>query len=278
MPRRPLLPWLAALPLAACSPAALLNAVAPRRGVAIGSDRYADGPRHGVDIYTAVGAPAAPVLVFLYGGGWKSGDRATYRFVGAAMAAAGITCVIPDYRLWPEAGIPAILQDAAAAVAWTSRRVVGDGGRVWLMGHSAGAHLATMLALDARYLQQAGGDAGQLQGVVGLAGPYDFLPLQSEGLRAIFGPEDAWPATQPVNFVRPGAPPMLLATGDADTTVLPRNSASLAARLQAAGNQARLVTYRGLGHTGIIGAFAGPLRFLAPVAQDVQQFILGASA
>ena len=277
-PRRPLLASLAALVTSACSPAGLLNAVAPRGGISTTTGlAYGEGPRHGVDVYAPEAAQGAPVVVFLYGGGWEGGERGMYRFLGATLAAAGLVCVVPDYRVWPEVGFPAFVQDAAQAVAWAREaapRHGGNPGKLFLMGHSAGAQMATLLGLNPAYLGAVGLRPGRdLRGVVGLAGPYDFLPLQSETLKQIFGPEELRPASQPINFVTAGAPPMLLATGDADTTVLPRNTERLAARLRAAGNQVEAISYPGLGHAPLMGAFAAPLGFLAPVRRDVLRFI-----
>ncbi len=277
MARRAVLGSLGALLASACAPTTLLNAVAPRGGVVTASASYAEGPRHGVDVYAPAGAHQAPVVVFIYGGGWRAGDRGMYRFLGATLAAAGLVCVVPDYRVWPEVRSPAFVQDAAQAVGWARAHAAehgGDPGRLFLMGHSAGAQIAALLALNPAWLGAVGMQPGRdIRGVVGLAGPYDFLPLQSDTLKEIFGPEEQRPASQPINFVTPGAPPMLLATGSDDTTVLPRNSTRLAAKLREAGNKAELIIYPGVGHATIMGAFSAPLGFIAPVRQDVLRFI-----
>lgn len=280
--RRPVLAALGALLAGGCSPLGVLNALSVRDRVRETSLAYAEGSRHGVDVYAPEGAAGAPVVVFLYGGTWSGGERGFYRFVGMSLASAGAVCMVPDYRVFPEVRFPDFVTDAAKAVAWARRNAAAHGGdpdRLVVMGHSAGAHMAALLALDDRYLAAEGlQPGGALRGVVGLAGPYDFLPLTSPNLRAIFGAERRWPESQPVNFVRPGAPPMLLATGGGDTVVLPRNTESLATRLRAAGNAVQSVTYAGVGHREIIGAFAPPLRFLAPVRDDVLRFVAGAAA
>lgn len=278
MLRRLALAPFAALLAAGCSPTALLNALAPERGVQLTDGiPYGEGPRNRIDVHAPRGANGAPAVVFFYGGSWETGDRGMYRFLGAALAAAGVVCMIPDYRVWPAAGFPGFMQDGARAVAWARAHAAEHGGdprRLFLMGHSAGAQIATLLALDAGFLPSLGVRPGRdLRGVIGLAGPYDFLPLRDPTLQAIFGAERDWPASQPINHVTAGAPPMLLATGDADTVVLPRNSESLAARLRAAGNAAETITYPGIGHSEIIGAFAGALTFLAPVRRDVLRFV-----
>jgi acetyl esterase/lipase len=271
---------LATLLAAACSPVTALNALAPSRGIVEQSGiAYLPGPRHALDVYAPApgdGRADHPVVVFFYGGGWEDGDRDTYRFVGAELAAHGIVAVIPDYRLYPEVVFPAFMQDAAQAVAWArdhAGQFGGDPQRLFLMGHSAGGQIATLLALDTDYLRAAGVDPHAIRGVIGLAGPYDFLPLRSADLKAIFGPEAAWPRSQPIDYVKPGAPPMLLLAGSTDDTVDPGNTLRLAAKLRAAGDEVTATIYPSVGHKTLIGAFARALTFLAPTRRDVLDFI-----
>jgi acetyl esterase/lipase len=130
-----------------------------------------------------------------------------------------------------------------------------------------------MLAIDGEWLEAVGLDPRRdIAGLIGISGPYDFLPLKDETLKTIFGGDNR-PATQPISYVSGNAPRSLLMTGTADHTVNPNNSSRLARRLQAAGADAKVVNYPGVGHLGIIGAFAFPLRFLAPVLNDVGDFI-----
>ncbi|MFL5255839.1 MAG: alpha/beta hydrolase, partial [Rhodopila sp.] len=241
--RRRLLPHAAALTtlLTACSPVTVLNAMAPTAGLTITQAvAYGVGPRHRLDIY-APAQPDAPVVVFLYGGGWTDGDRALYRFLGAALAAHGYLTVIPDYRVYPEIRFPAFIQDAAAAVAWTTANIArygGDPRRIVLMGHSAGAQIAAMLTLDKQWLGAEGLDLDRdLIGMIGLSGPYDFLPLNDPQLKAIFAPAGELRLTQPIAFARGDAPPMFLATGASDDTVWPHNTLNLAAAVRKDGGQ-----------------------------------------
>ena len=250
---------------------ALVNRLAPRRRVRHTEAAYGPGPRGGIDLYRPAEARDPPGVLFFYGGGWETGARAMYRFVGATLAAHGIACAIPDYRLFPEARFPAFMEDAAAALAFLAARRFVDPARLVLMGHSAGAQIATLLALDPRHRRAAGAPAPA--GVVGLAGPYDFLPLRSPVLREIFGPAETWPDSQPVRFVSAEAPPMLLATGARDRTVLPRNTRSLEAALRRVGAPVTAQVYPGLGHRALIGAFAPGLGTLLPVRRAVLRFI-----
>ncbi len=259
---------------AACSPLGVLNGLAPKR-LAARDIPYGPGPRRTLDVYTPDRRDArAPIVVFLYGGSWDSGAKAEYRFVGGALAAAGFVTVIPDYRLYPEVVFPAFLDDCAAAFAWAAAHGGEYGGseRIMLVGHSAGAYNAAMLALDSSYLARAGA-AKPLAGTVGIAGPYDFLPVQTDELRAIFGQPPTPPATQPINHVDGRNAPMLLLAGASDTTVLPRNTLRLAARIRAAGGPVESRIYPGVDHKEIIGAMGVPFRFIAPTYRDVTGFL-----
>lgn len=264
--------------LGGCSPFTYLNAVAPDELYVSESDiAYGGLPRQRLDLYRPLGhsAPAAPVVVFFYGGGWKGGARADYRFVAAELASRGVLVVVPDYRVYPEVVFPAFVEDGALAVKWVQDRVAqygGDTGRIYLMGHSAGAHIAAMLALNRRYLESAGADGNRLAGFIGLAGPYDFLPVTSKTMKRIFG-DPAPRSTQPIDFVTAAAPPVLLVTGEDDTTVLPENSRRLAERIRAAGGSASEISYEGVGHARIVGAFSPPLSKGVPVVEDVLRFI-----
>src|ERR1700676_4679895 len=166
-----------------CSPAQLLNAFVPKSGYRlVAAQRFRDGERGLLDLYLP-DAPVVPIqtVVFIYGGNWRSGERRDYRFVGQALASRGVAVAIPDYRLYPEVRYPLFLQDNAAAFACVARHASEfglDPARLYLMGHSAGAYNAAMLSLDRRWLGEIGLDPRRdLRGFIGLAGPYDFLPL-----------------------------------------------------------------------------------------------------
>ena len=275
--RRTLLALGGALAAAGCSPVEVLNSLAPSRLVADGV-AYGDGARRTLDVYRPQGSGPFPVAVFLYGGGWNSGERGMYRFVGGALAERGFVTVIPDYRLYPEVRFPAFLQDNAAALRWTRDtigRYGGAPGPVFLLGHSAGAYDAAMLALDGQWLGGVGLDRASLRGTVGLAGPYDFLPLDTDELRDIFGPADRLARTQPINFVDGKAAPMLLLAGAQDTTVDPANTVRLATRIRQAGGAVQDRIYPGIQHEEIVGAIGTPLRFLAPTLRDSVAFMGG---
>ncbi|MGY8996114.1 MAG: alpha/beta hydrolase [Alphaproteobacteria bacterium] len=280
--RRSVLGRLAVLPLAglvgACSKADVVNALVTRDGYDIVED-IAYGPlgRQRLDIYRPLNATVStPVVVFFYGGGWDSGDRRDYLFVGQRLAAAGYVVVIPDYRLYPDVVFPGFIEDCALAVAWVGNNIADHGGdpdRMALTGHSAGAYNTMMLALDRHYLDAVAWPTERVAAVVGLAGPYDFRPFDSALLRGVFGSYPDAGASQPISFARSDAPPLLLATGLDDITVLPANSERLAARVAQTGGRVELVTYQGVGHVGIVASLADPLPETAPVAGDMTDFL-----
>jgi acetyl esterase/lipase len=259
---------------------ALAAGVAVERGLCgtMTDIAYGDNARQRLDVYrprSAAGAPA-PVIVFFYGGRWQSGGKGWYRIVGRTLAALGYAVVIPDYRLYPDVKFPAFLEDGAKAVRWTRDNAAsfgGDARRIFVMGHSAGAYIAAMLALDPQWLNGVGLDAGRdIAGLIGVAGPYDFLPLRDPKLVDMFGGAGRQ-ATQPISFANGRKPPALLLTGDADTIVDPGNSARLAEALRRNGNDASEVIYPRFGHITIMAAFLPLLGRFFPALADVQAFV-----
>lgn len=254
------------------APGAVELAEPPITGIAYGSDA-----RQQLDIYAPLGRTetAHPVLIFFHGGSWRDGEREGYGFVGRAFASRGFVTVIADYRKAPKVRFPAFVQDTAATIAWVHTNIAkhdGDPERIFLMGHSAGAHIAMMAALDPQWLAAKDLKPDVIKGVIGLAGPYDFLPLTSDSSKIALG---QWPdltETQPITYVRADAPPLLLLTGDKDTVVKPRNSQALADKIAALGGQPRLKIYSGVDHADIIMAVARPFRTKAPILQDVSEF------
>ncbi|MBI1774382.1 MAG: alpha/beta hydrolase [Proteobacteria bacterium] len=266
---------LPSLVVGGCTQAELVNALVPRDDFRLTTDlSYGPGARQVLDVYRpATGEGKRAVVVFFYGGNWDSGAKGDYLFVGEALASRGFITIIPDYRIYPEVRYPAFLEDAAAAFRWTLDHLAelgGDPARIHLMGHSAGAYIAAMLTLDERWL---GAGRGRIRSTVGLAGPYDFLPLTDPKLQIIFAPEADLERTQPISFVDGTAAPVFLASGLADTTVRPGNAERLGARIRAQGGVADERYYAALGHIGLVAALASPLRFLDPVLDDVVAFL-----
>ena len=237
---------------------------------------------HGLslDLYPPRGAKGpAPVVLFFYGGTWRDGHREYYRFVGEALAAHGVLVLIPDYRKAPKDVFPAFMEDAATAADWTRRHAAefgGDPARIHLMGHSAGAHMAALLAADPRYLARYGLRPRDFASVIGLSGPYDFLPIREIKVQRVFPDRARWPETQPINFIDGDEPPFLLLHGRSDRRVWQQNSESLAARLRAAGVPVSLKLAPKTGHIAMVNGFLSP-RF-SPALADTLAWIEGGEA
>lgn len=268
------------LALAACAPLKTLNALSPAgASECIAGVAYGEGPRRKLDIYRPrdLRGPA-PVVVFFYGGNWVAGERSDYAFVGRALASRGIVAVIADYRLHPEVSYPDFLRDAAQAVAWAAREVRrygGDPKRLFVMGHSAGAYNAAMVALDPRWLAEQGMAPSSLRGWIGLAGPYDFLPIENPTTKPVFHFPDTPTDSQPIQHVRAGAPPALLIAAAKDKLVEPaRNTGQLAALLRAQQVPVQEIYYDSVRHTTLVATIAAPLRWLAPTLDEVADFVL----
>ncbi len=271
--------------LAACTPSlGAFNALIPKDA---GAERvarnvpYGEGARRQLDVYTPASGASHPVIVFIYGGSWRSGDKDDYAFAGAALASRGFVTVVPDYRVVPEVRFPSFLEDCAAAVRWAQDHAAefgGDPSRIVLVGHSAGAYNAMMLGLDAHYLRDTGVDETRVRGVIGIAGPYDFLPFDVDATRDAFGhaPDEA--LTQPVHFARANAPPLLLLWGEQDTTVGARNLRGLEAAMRDVGGRVETKTYPGVNHIDIMLALSRPLRGRAPTLADIVDFAERVSA
>ena len=220
-------------------------------------------------------AQSLPVLVFFYGGGWDSGARRLYGWAAQALAAQGFLVFTPDYRLVPQVHFPAFIEDAAAATARAADLAAaygGDVGRLGVIGHSAGAYLAMMIALDRRYMA-AVDRPGLIRAASGLAGPYDFLPLDVPASRNAFNRAPDPTLTQPVAFVRADAPPLWRAHGTADTVVHAEDSTILCERMTAVGGACEAKLYPGLNHADLIAAFSPLFRKKGSVLQDAAAFL-----
>lgn len=267
--------------LSGCSAVGVLNAITPSASKTVQTGvAYGTLARQQLDIYQPkAAAPAAgwPVVVFFYGGSWNTGERADYQFVGQALAARGVLALVADYRLYPEVRYPEFLADSAQALAWGlghAKQWGGNPQRVFVMGHSAGAYNAAMLALDARWLEATGHSPAELAGWIGLAGPYDFFPTDNPDAQPVFFHPNYPAKAQPIDWIAPTAPPTFVGAPVKDALVSPeRSTQQLAHKLQAAGVPVTLKSYPHASHVTLVGAFGWPLRWIAPVLNDVDHFI-----
>jgi len=275
---------IAAAALSACSPIKVLNGLVPADTYQFqGGIAYGKAPRQMLDVYqplpsTQPARGARPLVVFFFGGTWTNGDRASYKFVGEALASRGAVVVIPDYGLSPVFTYPAFVRDSALAVKWAldnAAQLGADPKQVYVMGHSSGGYNAAMVALDDRWLAEVGASPKQLAGWIGLAGPYDFLPIGDPQAQVAFN----WPATppdsQPLAHVTPAAPRALLMAAAKDELVYPdRNTGQMAAALRAAGVPVEVQLFDNLSHVTLIGVFARPIQWLGgPVLPPVMGFL-----
>jgi acetyl esterase/lipase len=271
----------------ACAPLSTLGAVTPSgaarvdRGVAYGGEP-APHLRRQLDVYTPKGTPPVngwPMVVFFYGGTWRDGQRSDYAFVGQSLARKGVLTLVADYRLYPEVQFPDFLQDTAAAVAWGLRSASplgADKTRVFIMGHSSGAYNAAMVALDPQWLKGQGHSTQEIAGWIGLAGPYDFLPIENPNAQPVFFHPRYPPGTQPIDFVQSTSPAAFVAAAARDELVNPqRNTQQMATRLSDVAVPVVVHFYSGVGHVSLVLALATPLQWLAPVLDDVVAFVNG---
>lgn len=268
--------------LSACSGQKLLNTMTLATGYTRVSNVVFDqATGMKTDVYMPKAAAHAPVIVFFFGGRWSEGDKDLYEFAGAALAKQGFVAVVPNYRLYPQVKFPAFVEDSAKVVRWAhdnAARYGGDNRRLFLMGHSAGAYNAAMLVTDESYLRAVGGSRKWLAGMVGLAGPYDFLPFTDSDIIDMFGPPARFEATQPINHVDGQNPPMLLMHGEDDTSVFPKNTRNFANKIRAAGGPVETVFYPKLSHSWIVATLSTALQGQSDVMRYTKDFVLRKSS
>lgn len=285
--RKPFL-WLitavsALLLMSGCTGLGAINSMTTNEGYHVTNNvQYDRTTGEAVDVYNTAQLQNAPVVVFFYGGRWSVGSKEDYKFVGQALTAQGFVVVIADTRKYPLVRFPAFVQDGAKAVKWAHdniQRFGGDPNKIFLMGHDSGAHIAAMLALNESYLKAVGGSRAWLKGMIGLAGPYDFMPLTAPDLRDLFGPPDRYAFSQPILFVDGQNPPLLLLHADDDEVVLAKNTRNLSKAVARAGGPVETLVYPKIScpsfnsHACILNTIAAPLRKQSDVLAGITDFI-----
>jgi acetyl esterase/lipase len=206
-------------------PAAQISSTVDRQaGISYADGAPADADKHKLDLYLPRDKKNFPVLVFLHGGSWRTGDRSLYQALGDRLARAGIGVAIPSYRLMPQNPHPAQIEDIAAAFAWVAQNIsqyAGDKSRIYLAGHSAGAHLAALLALDEKYLGKFGLPRTSIRSVIAMSGIYNVDKLDTFLVAPDKGDKhDASPAAH----AHSGAPPFLISYCQWDYLGLPKQA------------------------------------------------------
>ena len=228
-----------------------------------------------LDVYTPADVkPNMPVIVFFYGGKWEYGSKSDYRFAADAFTSRGYIVVIPDYVKYPKVKFPLWQADAAKAVAWVHENIgaySGDNKNIFLLGHSAGAHIAALLATDNEYLAKTGGSNAWVKAFAGLAGPYDFVPEEPD-LKDMFGPPARYNKMRVTSYIDGKEPPMLLLWGRDDKDVGEQNITKLEKALKARGGKYEVKFYDGVDHIYIVGALSSLAKWRAPVIDDIDKF------
>ncbi len=261
--------------LGGCSPLKLVNGLTPSGAQEVERNvSYGVEARQKLDVYRPANPDeGSPVVVFFYGGSWRSGERGNYEFVGQSLSSRGFITVIPDYRLYPEVRFPAFVEDGARALAWIDENISEAEHGFVLIGHSAGAHLAALLALDQKYLDAFRLSSSQVKGLVGLAGPYAFDPLSYRKTRPIFSGLIDADSAKPVSYACNNSPPLLLLHGSEDRLVLPGNSRKLHELQQECGMKSNYIELSDVGHFDIVLGLSDSFSDLAPVLEPIQLFI-----
>lgn len=271
------------LTLSACanSGTALLNSLANTNDYTkVGNVSYGEQPQNKLDIYipsiSSMNKRKNAVIVFFYGGCWgecTTLKKSDYLFVAQSLASRGFTTVIADFRQYPEVDFKDLMADASNIIKWASQHISkygGDPKHIIVAGHSSGAHIAAMLALNPRYLNSI--TRKNIRGFIGLAGPYDFLPLDKKYQRALFNPSNNYANSQPINFLSATSPPLLILHGEIDTTVGKHNAINLSKKAERLGVKQQLILYPEHDHVGILAALSRPLQGKSSVLRDMISF------
>lgn len=261
-----------------CSPLIFADPLSPYDGYKLEPDvAYGIHRRQKLDIYEPLIEENKDIIImFIYGGSWRSGERSNYRFIAQRFVSQGYTTIVPDYRLYPEIQFPAFVDDIAKAIVWTHRRYEqkNNPSKIILVGHSAGAHIVALLALDNRYLKRAGASTKIISGWVSIAGPHAFNPLKTASTKPIFNNfAPTIEQTKPTTFARSDAPPGLLLHGKNDKVVYAKNSVLLANAIE---NERGHITFKnidGVGHIEILLSITGNKLFDTGVKQEIFKFI-----
>ncbi len=241
---------------------------------------YGAEPWQKLDIYVPPhsSGQSLPVVVFFYGGSWKDGSKDMCPFVGEAFAKQGYITVIADYSKYPQVKFPTFVEDGAKAIAWIYRNIAqyqGDPERLFIAGHSAGAHIGAhigaMVTADKHYLQAEGLTPSIINAFAGLSGPYDFVPYE-EDYKDMFGPPENYPNMQVTTFIDGKEPPMLLLWGADDTIVGKSNMDKLIAKINIEQGAVESKVYQGVGHADMVSSLVWFLKSKAPILDDVNDF------
>lgn len=265
--------------LAGCSPLGVLNATVSSDGYQLTENQpYGKAARQTLNVYVPNdlddnSAANRDVVIFYYGGRWQFGEKDQYAFVADAFTSKGYVTVLPDYRLYPSADWRDFINDGASAYQWVYENIArfhGNPQRIFIAGHSAGAHIAAMVDTNEALLPNR---IKRPCGFIGLAGPYDFLPISDADVQLVFSSANDLRDTQPITYVSQGDPVMLLLHGKDDTTVKPGNTTRLAKRANQFGHNAETILYNDVDHIDILLSLSSTFRGFSPALDDSVAFM-----
>jgi acetyl esterase/lipase len=230
--------------------------------------------RHRLDLYVPVGAKNYPVMIYVHGGGWKSGSKTLYIGLGRAFARHGIGVAIINYRLSPKVLHPSHAEDVAKAFAWVHGNIAkygGDAENITLMGHSAGGHLAALLATDPNYLKAEKLEPSQIRGIISVSGVYRIDPAGDLFTPAFGSDADSCRKASPLSYVTGNHPPFLIAYAENDYTTFDRMAMEFHAALEKAKSPTSILKVEARNHISIIVSI---LSDADPLNEAVRKFIL----
>ncbi len=227
--------------------------------IAYRTGKGADPLHHRLDVYVPVGKKDFPVVLFVHGGSWRSGNKNLYAVLGRSLAADGLGCVICNYRLTPKALHPAHIEDVAKAFAWTSANIGKYGGRkdqLFLCGHSAGGQLVSLLATDPQYLKAEGLTPSAICAVCSISGVYRIDPTDTV-FAAPFGKDpEVCKAASPITHAAGKHPPFMIAYAENELQQLDEMAVDMIAALKSGGTSVEVMTCKHRNHISIITRFA----------------------
>ena len=232
-----------------------------------------------LDLYLPEGAEDHPLLIFIHGGAWRTGDKSQYENIGRTFAAAGIGTAIINYPLGPLH--PAHVEQAACAFGWLREHASTHGwdeDRMFVGGHSAGGHMAALLTLDPKYLKEVKLKASHVRGCIvldGVALDLDHArerpPLLLEMYQGAFGAAEGWHAASPMTWIASRSAPFLILIGEKDDWISHEDTRQFAEKLKLQGTPVESVTVPGRDHFGMVTRIGDPND---PVAPQIIKFIL----
>ena len=238
---------------------------------------YGKHERQVLDVVHLEGAKDCPVILFFHGGSWRWGRKDYHRTIGKQFAQAGVVFATANYRLYPEVRFPAFPEDAVLAVKWIRDNIAKYGGnpkKIFLMGHSSGAHSMALVGLDESYLKKVGGDFSWIKGVIAMSCPYYFDPSKEFLYRDVFDVGRDHKEFMPLNHVDGGAePPILVMHGFFDPLIAVERAEAFIKKVRAVGGKVTRKIYSSHGHFSLVRRATSWHIWPKPFLKDIVGFV-----